>query len=176
MITSYVADPMGIICDEKINLVQSNMQQLVKKGDATRTFSTKIDDVKSNYLCFDVSGISLGRAASQIARYLKGKHKVIYTPHLLCGDYVIVKNVDKILLTGNKKEQKIYYRHSGYFGGLKELPYEYVVNKDPTFPLFKAIERMFNKCPLRKRIMRRLFLFVGEHNMESYKPLNVEIK
>jgi len=104
----------------------------------------------------DVEGKPLGRAATEIATILMGKHKPDYARHRDMGDFVVVKNVDKIKLTGKKEEQKIYYRHSGYPGGSKKVPYEKVVARDSLEPLRKAVYGMLPKNKLRSRMIKRL--------------------
>jgi len=104
----------------------------------------------------DATGKVLGRLASQIAILLMGKHKKDYDPSKDMGDFVIVKNVDKIKLTGKKLEKEIYYRHSGYIGGLKEIPIKRIFEKNPAFLLKKAVYGMLPKNKLRKRMIKRL--------------------
>jgi len=104
----------------------------------------------------DATGKVLGRLASQIAILLMGKHKKDYDPSKDMGDFVIVKNVDKIKLTGKKMEKEIYYRHSGYIGGLKEIPIKRIFEKNPAFLLKKAVYGMLPKNKLRKRMIKRL--------------------
>ncbi len=104
----------------------------------------------------DVSGKTLGRVATEIARLLTGKHKENYVPHIDMGDYVVVKNIDKIVLTGKKKEEKIYYHHSGYPGGLKGIPHKKFVEKDSGAALKRAVYGMIPKNKLRKERIKRL--------------------
>lgn len=104
----------------------------------------------------DAAGKPLGRIATQIAILLRGKHKPQYQPHLDIGDFVVVKNVDKIRLTGKKFDKKVYYRHSGYLGGLKEIPLKKLFEKDPSLVLKKAVWGMLPKNKLRAKMIKRL--------------------
>ena len=135
-----------------------------------KTFTLKKADLTRDWIIVDCTGQVLGRLASKIALILRGKHKSIYTPHMQCGDNVILINASKIHLTGNKMKQKIFYHHSGYFGGLKEIAYEKL---NPAFIVEKAIERMLRQSALRRRIMaEQLKIFNGaEHIHEAQKPV-----
>lgn len=124
----------------------------------------------------DADGQTLGRIATKISRYLMGKDRPNYTPHLDNGDYVIVINADKIVTTGNKETQKMYRSHSGFMGGLKELPLKEVRLKSPTTPLSNAVEGMLPKNNLRRHMLDRLRVVVGpKHDYEAQKPLTLSI-
>lgn len=144
-----------------------------------KTFSEKGKNLQKDWLLVDVNTCStkiLGRIATKIAFFLKGKHKTTYTPHLDCGDNVIIINSDKFEVSGNKEEQKIYYTHSGYMGGLKERTYSQQKEKNPRLIIYKAIRGMLPRTTLRKHIMRHLFIYTGqEHPHGAQMPKLVEI-
>lgn len=121
----------------------------------------KTDDLKPNWHVIDADGQTLGRLASEIAIILQGKHKSAYVPYLNTGDYVIVINAGKIRVTGNKAKQKIYYRHSGYHGGLKEISLAEMLKKSPTKALHHAIKGMLPKNTIGRRMLSRLKLNAG---------------
>lgn len=112
----------------------------------------------------DATGQTLGRLATKIAVLLMGKHKKTYTPHMDCGDFVVVTNAGKVKLTGNKLEQKVYFSHSGYAKGAKETPVKRVLEKNPTRVLELAVKRMLDENKLRAPRMKRLRLFAGEEH------------
>ena len=113
----------------------------------------------------------LGRLASQVANILRGKHKPIYTPHVDTGDYVIVVNADKIILTGKKLDQKIYYHHSGYVGGLKETKYRNLMADKPEFALRHAVVGMLPKSPLGRKMATKMHVYSGaEHEHAAQQP------
>ena len=120
----------------------------------------------------DADGLVLGRVASHIASLLRGKHKATFTPHMDCGDHVVVINAKKIKLTGNKSKKKIYYKHTGYPGGLKETYFEDIINgKTPEIIVRKAVERMMSSNALSKKQLSNLKIFAGDkHNHEAQKP------
>ncbi len=126
-----------------------------------KTYSTKKSEIKRNWHVFDASGKTLGRLAAEIAHLLKGKHKPIYSRNLDTGDFVIVVNAAKIRVTGNKPKQKIYYRHSGYPGGLKERTFEQMLEKHPTRVLEHAVKGMLPKNPLGRAMFRKLKVYAG---------------
>lgn len=124
--------------------------------------SARENDTTRKWHYFDAGGLVLGRLASKIAALLTGKHKRTYTPNMDCGDFVVVTNVAKVRITGNKAEDKFYFRHSGYAGGAKTIPYKRQMAKDPTRILELAVKRMLGVNKLRHGRMRRLRLFAGE--------------
>lgn len=126
--------------------------------------SARENDTTRKWHYFDASGLVLGRLASKIAALLTGKHKRTYTPNMDCGDFVVVTNVAKIRITGNKAEDKTYFRHSGYAGGAKVIPYKRQMAKDPTVILELAVKRMLGVNRLRHPRMKRLRLFAGEQH------------
>ena len=120
----------------------------------------------------DADGLVLGRVASHIASLLRGKHKATFTPHMDCGDHVVVINAKKIKLTGNKSKKKVYYKHTGYPGGLKETYFEDIINgKTPEIIVRKAVERMMSSNALSKKQLSNLKIFADDkHNHEAQKP------
>ena len=141
------------------------------------THSTKTADIQKKWVLIDATGLVVGRLATIIAMRLRGKHKPSYTPHVDCGDHVVIVNADKVKFTGRKLDQKIYYKHTGYPGGLKEITAGKVL--DGRFPervLEKAIERMIPRGPLGRDQMRALHLYNGTehpHAGQNPQPLDV---
>jgi large subunit ribosomal protein L13 len=137
-----------------------------------KTFTpTQIKGGDRKWYVIDASGQTLGRLATQIAVILKGKNKASYVPHLDNGDYVIVTNCDKFKVTGKKMEDKMYYRHTGYLGGLKEISLEDLLTKKPTKALELAVNGMLPKNKLRSGMISRLKLFTGdEHTYVAQQP------
>lgn len=128
-------------------------------------------EIQRNWFVIDASGIALGRVASQAAKILMGKHRPIYTPFLDCGDHVIVVNAEKAVLTGKKEEQKIYRRHSGYPGGLTEIPAAKVRARRPVRLVEEAIRGMLPKTRLGKQMYRKLKVYAGDrHPHSAQKP------
>ncbi|NMB56969.1 50S ribosomal protein L13 [Candidatus Beckwithbacteria bacterium] len=133
-----------------------------------KTYATKQNDIKREWFLVDANGKVLGRLASMIAQVLIGKDKTNYVPYLDCGDYVVLTNVDKIVLTGRKAEQKSYYRHSGFPGGLKEITFKHQMEKDARKVIFNAVKGMLPKNKLRDERLKRLKVFVGDkHTYEN---------
>ena len=119
----------------------------------------------------------LGRLASQVASILRGKNKPTYTPHVDTGDYVIVINADKVILTGKKLDQKIYYKHSGFPGGLSETPYRRLLNEKPEFVIQHAVIGMLPKGPLGRKMAKKLKVYAGaEHEHAAQQPETLVIK
>ena len=124
----------------------------------------------------DADGMVLGRLASQVANILRGKNKPTYTPNIDTGDYVIILNADKVRLTGKKLDQKIYYHHSGYAGGLKETKYGKLMAEKPEFAVRHAIVGMLPKGPLGRQMAKKLYVYKGaEHDHEAQKPEALEL-
>lgn len=133
-----------------------------------KTYSVKKKDIKRQWHLVDLKGKILGRVATQIAILLQGKNKVYYTPHLDCGDYVVAINTEKVKTTGKKTKEKIYYRHSGYPGGLKAVTFEQQMAKDPRKIIQWAVKNMLPKNKLRDKRMKRLKVFVAsEHKYKD---------
>ncbi len=137
-----------------------------------KTYSATPKDIEKKWILIDADGLVLGRLASVVAARLRGKHKPTYTPHMDCGDNVIIINAEKVKLTGKKLTDKIYYRHTGYPGGIKETtPEKIFAGKFPERVLQKAIDRMIPKGPLGRAQLRHLRVYAGgEHPHEGQNP------
>lgn len=142
-----------------------------------KTYSAKPTDVERKWYVVDASEATLGRAATEIATLLTGKGKPQFTKHIDCGDYVVVINADKIQVTGDKLNKKVYYRHTNFPGGLKEATLADKMAKDPTFPITKAVRGMLPVNKLRDARLARLKVYAGsEHNHEAQKPEVIKLK
>ena len=136
----------------------------------------KAADIQRKWYVVDAEGQVLGRVASQVANILRGKNKPTYTPNLDTGDFVIIVNAAKVVLTGKKLDQKVYYRHSGYAGGLKETKYRKLLAEKPEFALRRAVVGMLPKGPLGRQMATKLKIYAGpEHNHEAQKPEKYEL-
>lgn len=136
-----------------------------------KTYMAKPETVEKKWYVVDATDMVLGRLASQVANVLRGKNKPTYTPNVDTGDYVIVINCDKVRLTGKKLDQKYYYRHSGFIGGLKEVKYSTLMKEKPEFAVFKAVKGMLPKNVLGRKMISKLKVYTGsEHNHEAQKP------
>ena len=137
-----------------------------------KTYSAKPTDVESKWLVIDAEGLVLGRVATIIANRLRGKHKPMYTPHIDCGDHVVVINAEKIALTGKKMTDKVFYWHTGYPGGIKSRTMEKRLGSDhPERVIQKAVQRMVPKGPLGRAQLKKLHVYAGsEHPHEAQKP------
>jgi large subunit ribosomal protein L13 len=141
-----------------------------------KTFNTKPTDIRREWYVVNAEGKTLGRLASGIAKVLKGKHKPYYTPHLDCGDYVIVLNAGKIRVTGKKLDTKTYYRHSGYPGGLKQVVLRTQLEKHPERVLKAAVWGMLPKGRLGRQIFKKLKVYAGtDHRHWAQKPKTLEV-
>ena len=141
-----------------------------------KTFMQKKETVERNWYVIDASGISLGRLASKVATVLRGKHKATYTPHIDCGDYVIVINANKVNLTGNKLKDKKYYNHSRYAGGLRERTAEVMINQYPEEMVERAVKGMLPKGPLGRTMYKKLFVYAGsEYEQKAQKPKEMKV-
>ena len=142
-----------------------------------KSYIAKISDIERKWYVVDANGKTLGRVASQIASILRGKHKPIFTPNVDCGDFVIVINAEKIVLTGKKLDQKLLRKHSFYPGGLKETPYRVVLAKKPEFAFEEAVRRMLPTGVLGRQMLKKLSVYRGpEHNHSAQKPEVLEFK
>lgn len=144
-----------------------------------KTFSAKPSDIQKKWLLIDASNLVAGRLAAEVSRILRGKHKPSYTPHMDCGDNIIIINAEKVMLTGNKmatKDGKIYYRHTGYPGGIKEATAGKILEgKNPEKVLRLAIKRMLSKGPLANRHFSNLYIYKGsDHPHAAQKPENYD--
>ena len=141
-----------------------------------KTVSAREQDVQRDWYVVDAQGQTLGRLATQVATLLRGKHKPYYTPHVDCGDYVIVVNAEKIHVTGNKMTQKIYYRHSGYPGGLKQVTLRDQLQKFPGRVVEQAVRGMLPKNRLGRRMFKKLKVYAGpDHPHQAQQPKPVEL-
>lgn len=142
-----------------------------------KTYMAKGETLERKWYVVDANGMILGRLASQVAAILRGKHKPIYTPHVDTGDHVIIINADKVILTGNKLDQKKYYRHTGYPGGIKETSYRDLMAKKPAFAVYEAIRRMMPKGPLGRQMLTKVRIYAGsEHKNAAQKPEAIVLK
>ena len=142
-----------------------------------KTYSAKPAEIEKKWFLIDADGLVLGRLASQVAKILRGKHKPGFTPHMDCGDNVVIVNAEKVRLTGNKRAAKTYYRHTGYPGGIKETTAERVLEgKHPERVILKAVERMVPRGPLGRQQMSNLRVYAGpEHKHEAQQPEVLDI-
>ena len=135
------------------------------------TFSAKPENVERDWFVVDATDRTLGRLASEIALRLRGKHKVVFTPHVDTGDYIIVVNAEKIGVTGAKRTQKMYHRHSGYPGGIRSVPLEKMLEKAPQRVIELAVKGMLPKGPLGRAMFQKLKVYVGpEHRHQAQQP------
>ena len=142
-----------------------------------KTFIPKTADIDRKWYVVDADGMVLGRLASQVANILRGKNKPIYTPNMDTGDYVIIINASKAILTGKKLDQKIYYHRSGYAGGLKETKYRKLMAEKPEFAIRRAVVGMLPKGPLGRQMARKLKVYAGaEHEQAAQKPEVLDLK
>lgn len=140
------------------------------------TYIAKPREVERQWYVIDAEGQVLGRLASQVASMLRGKHKPTFTPNCDCGDYIIVVNADKLVLTGKKLDKKIYRYHTGYPGGLKEIPYRKLMATKSEFAFREAVRRMLPKGPLGYRMAKKLFVYAGpEHKQQAQKPVEYKL-
>ncbi|MCL2863973.1 MAG: 50S ribosomal protein L13 [Lachnospiraceae bacterium] len=136
-----------------------------------KTYMANPDTIERKWYVVDAEGCTLGRLSSEIAKVLRGKHKAEFTPHVDTGDYVIVVNADKIKVTGKKMDQKIYYNHSGWIGGMKETKLSTMMEKKPEKVMELAVKGMLPKGPLGSAMMKKLFVYAGsEHKQQAQKP------
>jgi len=141
-----------------------------------RTFSPKPGDVQRQWHVIDATDVVLGRLATQAATLLRGKHKPIYAPHVDTGDFVIVINADKVALTGNKRADKVEYRHSGFPGGLRATSYDDLLAKNPRRVVEKAVKGMLPHTTLGRHMLTKLKVYAGpEHPHQAQKPVPYEI-
>lgn len=141
-----------------------------------KTFSAKPAEVRHDWYVVDASGKTLGRLSAEIARRLRGKHKPEYTPHVDTGDYIVVINAEKIRTTGNKKTDKVYYRHTGYIGNMKSITLGKLLQKTPERVIETAVKGMLPKNPLGRAMFRKLKVFAGpEHNHAAQQPKPLDL-
>ena len=141
-----------------------------------RTYNARNETASHDWYVVDASGKTLGRLASEIARRLRGKHKPVYTPHVDTGDYIVVINASQVKVTGNKSKDKIYYSHSGYPGGIKEITFEKLLAKKPERVIEIAVKGMLPKNPLGRAMYRKLKVYAGtEHPHAAQQPQQLDL-
>ena len=141
-----------------------------------KTFVAKPAEVKRDWYIVDAEGKTLGRMAAEIAARLRGKHKPEYTPHVDCGDYIVVINADKIAVTGNKRKNKMYHHVTGYVGNLKSTNFETLVGSKPTRPVEFAIKGMLPRGPLGRAMLKKLKVYAGaEHPHAAQQPKELDL-
>jgi large subunit ribosomal protein L13 len=142
-----------------------------------KTLTPKKDEIDRQWWLVDAEGMALGRLATEVARLLRGKHKPIYTPHLDTGDHVVVVNASKVVLTGRKAEQKTYFRHSGYMGGEKHIPFARMLKTHPERVIELAVKGMLPKNTLGRHMKEKLRVYPGsEHPHQGQNPQPLQIK
>ncbi len=141
-----------------------------------KTYVTKPEDIQRKWYVVDARGQTLGRLASEVAKLVRGKHKPIYSPSMDVGDYVIVVNAEQVRVTGKKMDQKMYYRHSGYPGGLKEISLRRMLEEHPTRVIEHAVRGMLPKNRLGRKMIKKLKIYAGaEHPHEAQQPEPLEL-
>ena len=142
-----------------------------------KSYMQKKETVERNWYVIDATDIALGRLATKAASMLRGKHKATYTPHIDCGDYIIITNASKVKLTGDKLNKKLYYNHSGYTGGLRTRTAKEMISKYPVEMVETAIKGMLPNGRLGRQMYKKLFVYEGEsHPHMAQKPVVVEVK
>ena len=142
-----------------------------------KTYYAKPGEVEREWLVVDATDVVLGRLASKVALILKGKHKPQYTPHVDTGDFVIVVNAEKVRVTGNKAQKKVYFRHSGYPGGLKEVPLQRMLERHPERVIEKAVKGMLPKNTLGRKMGTKLKVYAGpDHPHQAQKPRQITLE
>lgn len=142
-----------------------------------KTYSAKASEIEKNWILIDAEDLVVGRLAAIVATRLRGKHKVTYTPHMDCGDHVVVINAEKVALTGKKYEDKIYYWHTGHPGGIKQrTARELIEGRFPERVVMKAVQRMLPRGPLGRQQLRNLKVYSGaEHPHEAQQPVTLDV-
>lgn len=142
-----------------------------------KSYMQKKETVERNWYVIDATDVTLGRLASKVAHILRGKHKATFTPHIDCGDYVIITNASKVKLTGNKLDKKLYYNHSGYTGGLRIRKASEMIEKYPVEMVERAVKGMLPNGRLGRAMYKKLFVYEGEtHPHMAQKPTVLEVK
>ena len=141
-----------------------------------KTFVAKPETVKRDWYVIDAEGKTLGRLATEAARRLRGKHKPEYTPHVDTGDYIVIVNAEKVAVTGNKAQDKMYYSHTGFPGGIKSISFEKLIAKKPEMVIQKAVKGMLPRGPLGRAMFRKLKVYAGaEHNHVAQQPKQLDL-
>ena len=142
-----------------------------------KSYMAKGETVERSWYVVDATDMVLGRLSSQVAAILRGKHKPIFTPHVDCGDHVIIINAEKVRLTGRKLDQKKHIHHTGFPGGIREVSYRTLLETKPEFAVYESIRRMMPKGPLGDKMLKKLRVYAGsEHNNAAQKPQLLELK
>jgi large subunit ribosomal protein L13 len=145
-------------------------------GERMKTYTPKASEIHRNWWVVDAEGKVLGRLATEIARILRGKHKPVYATHMDMGDFVVVVNADKVQLTGNKAEKKTYFRHSGFMGGERHIPFQEMLEKHPERVIELAVKGMMPKNNLGRLMRKKLRVYAGaEHPHEGQQPQLLEV-
>jgi large subunit ribosomal protein L13 len=146
------------------------------RQELMKTYSAKAESVERDWYIVDAADKTLGRLATEVASRLRGKHKPEYTPHVDTGDYIVVINAEKVAVTGNKASKKIYYSHTEYPGGIKDISFEKLIEKAPERVLQSAVKGMLPKGPLGREMFRKLKIYVGsEHPHTAQQPKTLEL-
>lgn len=141
-----------------------------------KTFSAKPETVKRDWYVLDAEGLTLGRLATEVASRLRGKHKPEYTPHVDTGDYIVIVNAEKVNVTGNKAQDKIYYSHSGFPGGIKSITFDKLIQRAPERVIESAVKGMLPKNPLGRAMYRKLKVYKGAaHPHAAQQPQELKI-
>lgn len=141
-----------------------------------KTFSAKPESIRHDWYVVDAEGKTLGRLATEVALRLRGKHKPEYTPHVDTGDYIVVVNADKVAVTGNKAEKKIYYSHTEYPGGIKDISFQDLIKKAPQRVIQSAVKGMLPRGPLGREMFRKLKIYAGsEHPHAAQQPQTLDL-
>ncbi len=142
-----------------------------------KTVIPKPNTIDKKWLLYDAENVVLGRLAAEIAKRIRGKYNTLFSPHMDTGDYVIVVNADKVAITGNKADQKTYFRHSGYPGGARKVVYKKMMAKNPEFVIKHAVKGMLPKNRLGRKLIKKLHIYAGaEHPHTPQKPIRMEFK
>lgn len=150
---------------------------IVKEETTMKSFMASPSNIERKWYVVDATGHTLGRLSSEIASILRGKNKPTFTPHIDTGDFIVVVNADKIKVSGKKMDQKIYYHHSDYVGGMKEQTLREKLNKKPEDVIYLAVKGMLPKGPLGRSMIKKLHIYAGaEHKQQAQKPEALEIK
>jgi len=168
---------LAAYCEKQIRRLAIMAKDLSTMAKNNKSYMAKPGEVESKWYIVDATDMVLGRLASQVATVLKGKNKPEYTPNVDCGDHVIIINCDKVILTGNKLEDKYYRYHTGYVGGLKEIQYKKLMKENPDKAVMKAVKGMLPKNSLGAKMLKKLRVYAGsEHNHSAQCPVELKLK
>lgn len=142
-----------------------------------KTYSAKPSEIERGWYLIDAEGLVLGRLAAVVANRLRGKHKAMFTPHMDCGDHIVIVNAEKVVLTGRKRDDKMYYRHTGYPGGIRETtPAKILDGRFPERVIEKAVQRMVPSGPLGRQVLKKLHVYTGpEHRHQGQEPKALDL-